>query len=627
MSLTTLYDEASLWMTPSSASDGKLYSQLPTDGSGDFTFSRGSNLAATRVDVNGLIEKGRENLLLQSNQFDTTWTTFSASVTSGQIGYDGSSDAWLLSKSGASGRLFQNLSASGVLTFSVYMKANASTWGLIQVDGSPNDAYVYVDLQNGTTGSTSSVNIVEGIEDVGNGWYRVSVSVNDVVTRLRIYPAETNSVSATSGSIYIQDAQLEQGLVATDYIETGASTAQAGVLENEPRLDYSGGASCPSLLLEPQRTNLLGQSEYYNVDYVRNNVTLTDNAATSPEGLQNASKLVPNSGTGGNRSIGKDHSGLSGIHTFSTFAKAGEYGYVSLRLRNTPSAFVMFDLNDGTIHNINSNAQYVTNSAKIEDYGDGWYRCSAAFDPSGSGNVGQLYPSLSVGITGDETFNWDGDGTSGIYIYGTQFESGSYPTSYIPTYGTSQTRSDESSTTVFSDLISTQAFTMFFEHKSLGMSGTSWAYALEMADGSDEIEFYVNSGAGMNIYLGGNGGYVFGTSSNDGYRAGLTSKVALSYDGDKLSYFINGSLYDSATGVSFNDVNTYLNLRGSRNIALKQSLVFPTALTDSECIALTIDGLKEDIIASYKTRATTLESGAEDRLDTYLQELEDFIIV
>ena len=42
---------------------------------GDFTFSRGSNLAATRVDVNGLIEKGRENLLLKSNQFDTTWSS------------------------------------------------------------------------------------------------------------------------------------------------------------------------------------------------------------------------------------------------------------------------------------------------------------------------------------------------------------------------------------------------------------------------------------------------------------------------------------------------------------------------------------------------------------------------
>ena len=69
----SLYKDASLVMIPSAYKDGKLYSIRPTDGSGDFTFSRGSNLAATRVDVNGLIEKGRENLLLQSNQFDTTW--------------------------------------------------------------------------------------------------------------------------------------------------------------------------------------------------------------------------------------------------------------------------------------------------------------------------------------------------------------------------------------------------------------------------------------------------------------------------------------------------------------------------------------------------------------------------
>ena len=76
----SLFDNASLAMIPSAYKDGKLYSIKPTDGSGDFTFTRGSNLAATRVDVNGLIEKGRENLLLQSNQFDTTWTTSSASV-------------------------------------------------------------------------------------------------------------------------------------------------------------------------------------------------------------------------------------------------------------------------------------------------------------------------------------------------------------------------------------------------------------------------------------------------------------------------------------------------------------------------------------------------------------------
>jgi hypothetical protein len=46
----SLFDDASLAMIPSAYKDGKLYSIKPTDGSGDFTFSRGSsNLAATRV--------------------------------------------------------------------------------------------------------------------------------------------------------------------------------------------------------------------------------------------------------------------------------------------------------------------------------------------------------------------------------------------------------------------------------------------------------------------------------------------------------------------------------------------------------------------------------------------------
>ena len=83
-----LIDKASLLMVPSVYEDGTLYNVLPSgnkapDETGnhngydqtraDFTFSRGSNLAATRVNASGLIEKGRENLLLQSNQFDTTW--------------------------------------------------------------------------------------------------------------------------------------------------------------------------------------------------------------------------------------------------------------------------------------------------------------------------------------------------------------------------------------------------------------------------------------------------------------------------------------------------------------------------------------------------------------------------
>src|SRR6056300_506272 len=124
----SLLNKASLIQIPSGYKDGTLYSAKPTNGDGDFTFSRGSNLAATRVNSEGLIEKGRENLLLQSNTFDTTWTTTSASVTSGQSGYDGTNNAWLLSKSGAGGRVQQILTTSAVNTFSVYAKAGTKNW-------------------------------------------------------------------------------------------------------------------------------------------------------------------------------------------------------------------------------------------------------------------------------------------------------------------------------------------------------------------------------------------------------------------------------------------------------------------------------------------------------------------
>ena len=88
-------------------------------------FSRDGSGAspATRVNADGLIEKGRENVLLQSNTFSTTWTTNNASVTSGQSGYDGSSDAWLLTATNTiDAYVNQANSLTGVGTFSVYAK-------------------------------------------------------------------------------------------------------------------------------------------------------------------------------------------------------------------------------------------------------------------------------------------------------------------------------------------------------------------------------------------------------------------------------------------------------------------------------------------------------------------------
>ena len=85
---------------------------------GDFTFSRGTNLSATRISASQLIEKGRENIMLRSNEFDNaSWVKTNTTLTSGQTGYDGSSNAWLLSKSAANGHIRPTVCPDSQLSF------------------------------------------------------------------------------------------------------------------------------------------------------------------------------------------------------------------------------------------------------------------------------------------------------------------------------------------------------------------------------------------------------------------------------------------------------------------------------------------------------------------------------
>jgi len=284
------------------AKDGNLLGYAVGDSSGkyvprEFTFTRSSNLSATRIDANGLIEKSRENLLLQSNQFDTTWTLNSTSVTSGQAGYDGSNDAWLLNSTTTGfPRIAQNVTSSGVATYSVYVKP--ATDGFINMRTFGADAAVWFNLNDGLIVNASGSQYVSSkIDSIGNGWYRCSVIVNGSLTSLRIYPASSYGSYSTSGNgIYIQDAQLEAGIVATNYLESGATTGKAGLSENEPRIDYTGGT--PSLLLEPSRTNVIGYSEYLNGWIKNNSPIVTQNYGISPEGVQNSTLFETTSATG-----------------------------------------------------------------------------------------------------------------------------------------------------------------------------------------------------------------------------------------------------------------------------------------------------------------------------------------
>jgi len=580
--MATTYDNASLVMIPSGVKESKLYSIKPTDGSGDFTFSRGTD-TATRVNASGLIEKERGNLVLQSNTFSTTWVNSNTTETSGQSGYDGSSDAWLLDKSAASGYIRQPIVTSGVQTLSVYAKAGTLNWMRVIADGGTSTPSTWFDLQNGVVGGADFFTIDSNIESVGGGWYRCSITFEvGTIAGVRFYPADANNdVSGTSGNIYIQDAMLNAGLVAQPYIETTTAAVYEGITDNLPRLDYSGGASCPSLLLEPSRTNKNVQSEYFNTWYTLNNQTATDNAALSPEGVQNATLLERTSSSGNSRlqsPIVSVASGASVVH--SIFLKAHTANNVIMYSPQGGEG-KKFDLTAGTAGDdfISAPDDY-----GIEPYADDWYR---------------IWIVSTMPSTNAQCWVYiDEADTTGFYAYGFQTEEGSYPTSYIPTYGTSASRAaDYAYKTGVSDLIGQTEGSAFVEFELDIVTDFDYDYPqlLSLSDGTDNnrISLFLNdtySTARAQLYVK-NGGGVQASIISASITAGK-HKIAYAYANDDFVLYMDGVQIGTDSGgsvptCSLVGLNGYSGASDFSEIKRTQALLFKTRLTNAELAALT----------------------------------------
>ena len=567
----SLYKDASLVMIPSAVKDGKLYSIRPTDGAGDFTFSRGSNLAATRVNASQLIEKGRENILLQSNQFDTTWSLNTATLTGGQAGYDNTNNAWELDAAAGGSYVQQIVSASNIHTYSAYVKAGTTDYVLFLTGGAGN---AFFNLSTGQVGTTAGL-VDASIVSLGNGWYRCSLVQNAAMSYIRMYPAGAGGTQA--GSIYIQDAQLEQGLVATPYIETGATTAQAGILEDLPRLDYSGGASCPSLLLEPQRSNLITQSEYFGSSYWSKSGGSVVSGFTSPEGLSNAYKLVEDTSNG--EHFTKTTFSLSANdYSFSIMAKKGERNFIKIQVAGTE---VYYNLSNGSVLN-----EYLA-IGEIEPYGNDWYKC--IYKVNTTPNFVSIFTS-----TDGSSVSHQGDGTSGVYIYGAQLEQGSYPTSYIPTMGSAVTRGRDFMNEQISGLTSLEQGTFFLDFDR----GLTTATARDAStDGfnyrstgsfpsANAIEISTEPDGLVRLAIRTPQGFTGNT-----YRNNTLSryKMLVKWDGSEVKCFVNG-VQEYNSSVLWGQMTAplqYIGYNASFRKSVNQVLTFPSALTDSECIALT----------------------------------------
>jgi hypothetical protein len=586
----SLLNKASLIQIPSGYKDGTLYSAKPINGDGDFTFSRGSNLAATRVNSEGLIEKGRENRLLQSNNFNTSpYSPAFATLTSGFEGYDGSNDGWKVASTtiGSETRIRQSqtFTTGEVITLSVYMKKGNVNFGIVRNYAITGGGRAWFDLENGTV-ATENSGINGSIEDVGNGWYRCSIwGVINQSGAVDISPAPSDGdylADAVGEFIYVQDSQLENGLVATDYIETTTTTAQAGILEDMPRLDYSGGATCGSLILEPQRANKIPNSEYLNA-VTKSNVTINTNSDISPEGVQNAHNVIANATNSDHLFFQSSMGGSTNANTQTIYAKANGYDWIHIRF-DIPTKRAFFNVANGTLGTADSGITHT-----IEDVGNGWYRCSATMTTTNYANAVLALASA------DNTTNFLGDGTSGVLMYGWQSEEASYATSYIPTYGSSVTRSaDSCSKTGISSLIGQTEGTLFAEI-DLNLAGSNVGfYALQVYDSASSPTF--SKAAYIELYQGKVYGYVRNTTIqceiiSSTYADNTRLKIAIAYKANDFALYVNGVQIGTDTSGSLPSVLNSLALHYSASSQqaspLYQAILFPTRLTNDELASLT----------------------------------------
>ena len=581
------FDEASLVMIPSGYKNQKVYSVKPLDGSGDLTFSRASS--ATRVASNGLIEKVRTNLVLQSETFDNaSWIKGDLSVSANTIAnpLNGATTADTIVEAATTGQhyLFQSPSLTGVFTYSIYAKAKERSH--IVIGGAINPTNFYSVLFNLTSGTVqqanngSSTGITASIVSAGNGWYRCSVALSSAVaipyaiwtsdgtTLAPTYYEPSYTGNGTSG-LYIFGAQVETGDIATDYIATTSAAVSVGPVSGLPRLDYLN-STCPRLLLEPQRTNLSIYSEQIdNAGWGKSQSgtglvpVVTANNAISPDGYQNADTIVFDAGAGTTASdisaIFQTFGGTTATYTASFYAKTAS-GTAQIQVRIDGSNYDKFT---------------ITNQ---------WQRFTLTKALTGTSNGFEM--AIRRGL--NEPMN----ASATIQLWGVQVELGAYATSYIPTLGTSVTRvADACSKTGISSLIGQTEGTGYVEFDFNGKYSASGVIALHLA-----------GNAGKNIYFGvGTNNEFFYEVQDTSYVVSITGffttqgtkKVAFAYKENDFVLYINGVQIGTDTSGTVPALSeVYLGaLKANSNYNLSstisQALVFKTRLTNAQLAELT----------------------------------------
>ena len=390
------------------------------------------------------------------------------------------------------------------------------------------------------------------------------------------------------------------------FARTGSATRvnENGLIEtvanDVPRLDYSDGG-CPSLLLEPQRTNLITYSEDFSQsDWTKSNSSITSNSVISPNGILNGSTLTDNTANTIHRLRDSVSLSASTDYSLSIFAKKGTLSNIQLALINTANsntASRVFDLENGALgENITSGG--TLSDSKITDYGNGWYRCEIIAQLGSTPNTYQI--TLATQSSGNSSnvnqVTYDGDGNGNVHLWGAMLEQSSYPTSYIPTQGGVVTRlADECEQTPPSGVIGQTELTIFYQGivERLGGNDGHAITLSQSADGtgSSRVLLYRSSSNGnMYVYIQDTTAQ-FSTPLLANSNPQINDKYAIAIKDNDLVVYCNGvkvSENNSGTipATQYLILNKFSNEINHQN-KIKEVKLYNTRLSNSELAALT----------------------------------------
>lgn len=340
------------------------------------------------------------------------------------------------------------------------------------------------------------------------------------------------------------------------------------------------------LLIEESRTNVFLHSTDFSSSWAPQSATKTTNSAAGPDGTITACKLTP-SAVLGSAYMGQTQN--VAISSYSVFAKADGYDYARVY---TSRGWAHFNLATGVVVQ-----EAPLGVGSIEPLPNGWYRLKVEDVAQGTPTNYRLHSFDNA--TGA---NFVGDGTSGTLFWGAQLEDAGFSTSYIPTSGSTATRSADVVSiagTNFSSWYNQSEGTTYSETRNVPFGGGLWYYGPsgaprwwtrnERADGVRTQAYDGSGGSGVvDIVVAGSGsGNIIPSLKHIVTIDNVAQEHAGSANGSAV---VTGS-WDSTNGVSTVQLGRRSDLGGNSgylNGQISRLTYYPTRLPDTTLQTLTL---------------------------------------